>query len=123
MVKNISIMLIFRLLYTIVLTNDKISIRYRLYLKEAYYGICDILPPLKPYTFEVGASYSMAPMSQVSIGYPRVPRGSFFARIRAYFILAQLCAYDSLSLFSYVDCCVDISIHSVSTFTYVDTFG
>lgn len=83
----------------------------------------DILPPLKPYTFEVGASYSMAPMSQVSIGYPRVPRGSFFARIRAYFILAQLCAYDSLSLFSYVDCCVDISIHSVSTFTYVDTFG
>ena len=60
----------------------------------------------------------MAPMSQVSIGYPRVPRGSFFARIRAYFISAQSCAYNSLSLFSYVDCCVDISIHSVSTFTY-----
>ena len=45
---------------------------------------------LNLYGFEVGASYSMAPTSQVSIGYLRVSRGSF-ARKRAYF-QAQTCA-------------------------------
>ena len=47
--------------------------------------------------FEVGASCSMALLSQVSTSYPRVPR-DFFARTRAYFLLIVLSGYGQFML-------------------------
>ena len=47
--------------------------------------------------FEVGASCSMALLSQVSTSYPRVPRDSF-ARTRACFFIIQLSGYPQFML-------------------------
>ena len=47
--------------------------------------------------FEVGASCSMALLSQVSTSYPRVPHDSF-ARTRAYFLVFLLSGYGQFML-------------------------
>ena len=47
--------------------------------------------------FEVGASCSMALLSQVSTSYPRVPR-DFFARTWVYFLLIALSGYGQFML-------------------------
>ena len=75
--------------------------------------------------FEVGASCSMALLSQVSTGYPRVSRDCFlpgyghFITLSGYgrisFFCFLLCSQHSPRFLSDVDRCVFVSVHDVAT--------
>ena len=54
---------------------------------------CDMLPPLKSYDFEVGASCSIALQGKAKTGYPRVSRGSFLAGYRFFSVSLRTFLY------------------------------
>ena len=76
----------------------------------------DMLPPLKSYDFEVGASCSIALQGKAKTGYPRVSRGSFFIRLRIFSVLLCTFFIYSFSFFQNIDRRIHIPVHPVSTF-------
>ena len=83
---------------------------------------CDMLPPLKSYDFEVGASCSIALQGKAKTGYPRVSRGSFLAGYRFFSVSLRTFFIYLFSFFQDLDSRIHIPIHPVSTFTYVCPF-
>lgn len=71
-----------------------------------------------PIRLEVGVSYSMALLSQVSISYPRVSRGSFSPGNGWFFLFFyELCCSQPQYPFSFIpdiDSCVYIPVHDIS---------
>ena len=75
----------------------------------------------------------MALMSQVSAGYPRVPRDCFKpgyglfdypVRLRTHFLFGfLLCSQHSPCFFTDIDCCIFIPVHDASTVTAINPFG
>lgn len=79
-----------------------------------------MLPPLKSYDFEVGASCSIALQGKAKTGYPRVSRGFVFYvyPVTDFFLVPSGTFFiDPFSFFPDVDCCIHIPVHPVSTFT------
>ena len=70
--------------------------------------------------FEVGASCSMALQSQVSTSYPRVPRDFYSSGYGLFVVLSCTFCKDSFSLIHDVNCCIYITVHSVTAFTVIN---
>ena len=83
---------------------------------------------LNQYDFEVGASCSMTLLSQVSTGYPRVPRDSFYLshigflfsiRLRTFLCI---CHQHSFCFFPDIYCSIFVPVHFISTLASVHSF-
>ncbi len=72
--------------------------------------------------FEVGASCSMALLSQVSTSYPRVPRDFYSSGYGLFIVLSCTFCKDSFSLIHDINCRIYITVHSVSAFTVINSF-
>ena len=72
--------------------------------------------------FEVGASCSIALQGKDKTGYPRVSRGFYRFRHRLFIVLSCTFCKDPFSFVHDIDCRIHITIHSVSTFTVINSF-
>ena len=72
--------------------------------------------------FEVGASCSIALQGKDKTGYPRVSRGFYKSGCGLFIVLSCTFCKDPFSFVHDIDCRIHITIHSVSTFTVINSF-
>ena len=72
--------------------------------------------------FEVEASCSIALQGKDKTGYPRVSRGFYKYGCELFIVLSCTFYKDPFSFVHDIECRIHITIHSVSTFTVINSF-